>query len=153
MSLLKVDSAVIHAQLEAMTKLARELDSYVVVLRRELSSLNRMKDGPVIRQLKQEVRRINGRIREVSASIEQLRAAALAGLEILMDCERSIIALAGEMDVGEDAAPQRPVRATAAASPSLRPYVRMPESRMRYQTTIIPGWLRSAATAYFAANP
>lgn len=150
--MLHVDAEAVHAALGALKTLAADLNSYQQVLLREISSLDRMKDGGTLLAIKQDIRRINRLIGQVSRSAEQLHQAALAGLDILMDCERGIIALAREIDTGKLPQPAGNRQGPVVRAENRRQYIRVSEDSIRFSGVLMPGWFRRAARTYFSSQ-
>lgn len=145
-----MDPDAVHSALDALNVLAADLGSYQRVLRQEIIRMDRMKDGETLRAIKQEVRRLGVLIDQVSRSARQLRQAALAGLDILMDAERSILALAQEIDTGRFSLPQ-PSSGGGPVRPPLKVpgFFRIPDDNLRFPRVLVPAWLQTVATTFF----
>lgn len=151
--MLHVNRETVLGELAAMNKVAEALRESINVLQHCRNRLDTMKDGPVLRDAKDELRRLANRIRSLSDHMQGLNAQAREALDILMDCEYGIRMLNEELKVGElrREAPAGSLRSSAGHS--ARPLLTVPDDRFRLQAPVYPDWLKRAARDYFSGNP
>lgn len=148
--MLGIDSGVVSDSLDMLMKTANELEGYTTILHQQVRHLDTMKNGPSIQDARQRILRLIGMIRQLFEEMLSLHGGAAMAAGILLDCERDLVKLAGDLQTGGDLKDDFDAPLIISRSNPVRAAHTISDQAVRNPGYVVPEWYRRIAHAYFS---